>query len=313
MKIITSLLRIVFVLFFMLVLSRPQVAQGAAAQSASAPAKSDAMLRVGPGDLLEVKVFDSPELTQNVRVDDLGDASFSFIGRLQVANLTTDQVQNVIAMNLTEGNFLLHPQVSVLIQEYGTQRVSVLGAVQKPGVYPVLGSRTLLDIISSAGGTTSSAGSTVTIKRHSDGTLLTIPLTKDAQASLASDVKLEPGDKVIIPRASIVYVIGEVGRPGGFVMQNDGRMTVLQVMALAGGQTRTAAMTHARLIRMTATDYTEIPVSLKRIMDGKERDMELQAEDILYIPNSLAKSVIYHGVPNVLQAASSAAIYSAVP
>ncbi len=157
-------------------------------------------LRVGAGDLLAVTVFDMPELTQNVRVNDVGDASFAFIGLLHVAGLTPDQTREAIASSLRDGNFVLHPQVSVLIQEYGTQGVSVLGQVQKPGVYPVLGSRTLLDVISQAGGTTTLAGSSVTIKRHADGAILTIPLTRNAEQSLASDVQLLPGDKVIIPQ-----------------------------------------------------------------------------------------------------------------
>ena len=273
----------------------------------------EANLRVGAGDLLAVTVFDMPELAQNVRVNEVGDASFAFIGLLHVAGLTPDQTREAIASGLRDGNFVLHPQVSVLIQEYGTQGVSVLGQVQKPGVYAVLGSRTLLDVISQAGGTTALAGSSVTIKRHADGTILTIPLTRNAAQSLASDVQLLPGDKVIIPRASLIYVIGDVGRPGGFVMENDGKMTVLQAVALAGGQTRTAAMGHVRLIRRKESNYSDTEVSLKKIMNGQESDLELQPEDVLYVPNSAAKSVVYHGVPSILQSASNAAVYSAVP
>ena len=284
-----------------------------AADSHAAPdITSEPQVRVGAGDLLEVRVFNTPELTQTIRVSDLGDASFNLIGRLHVGDLTPDEARDAIAHKLVDGHFLVNPQVSVLIQEYGTQGVSVLGEVQKPGIYPVLGNRTLLDVISQAGGTTMYAGSTVTVKRNSDSTLLTVPLTRNATNTLTSDVHLQPGDKVFIPRASLVYVLGDVGRPGGFLMQNAGRMTVLQALALAGGQTRTASMDHTRLIHKTDSGYTDVQVSLKKIMNGREPDTELQAEDILYIPNSAAKSLIYRTAPSIFQSASSAAVYGAI-
>ena len=284
-----------------------------AAASHPAPGTaSEPQMRVGAGDLLEVRVFDTPELTQTIRVNDLGDASLSSIGRLHVGDLTPDEARDAIAHKLVDGHFLVNPQVSVLIQEYGTQGVSVLGEVQKPGVYSVLGNRTLLDVISQAGGTTIYAGSSVTVKRNSDGTLLTIPLTRNAKNTLASDVRLQPGDKVIIPRASLVYVLGDVGRPGGFLMQNGGRMTALQAMALAGGQTRTASMDHARLIHKTDSGYTDAHIPLKKIMNGHEPDTKLQAEDILYVPNSAAKSAIYRTVPGIVEGAGTAAVYGAI-
>jgi polysaccharide export outer membrane protein len=282
-----------------------------AAQAASGIA-SEPQVRVGPGDLLEVRVFDTPELTQTIRVNDHGDASLNLIGELHVGDLTPDEASGAIAHKLVDGHFLVNPQVSVLIQEYGTQGVSVLGEVQKPGVYSVLGNRTLLDVISQAGGTTMYAGSAVTVKRNSDGTLLTVPLTRNATNTLTSDVRLQPGDKVFIPRAALVYVLGDVGRPGGFLMQNAGHMTVLQALALAGGQTHTASMDHTRLIHKTDSGYTDTKISLKKIMNGREPDKELQSEDVLYIPNNAAKSLLYRTTPGIFQSASSAAIYGAI-
>jgi polysaccharide biosynthesis/export protein len=288
--------------------------QDARAQASSigmSPAK-EPQVRVGPGDLLEIHVFQEPDMTQTVRVNGFGDASVSLIGRVHVGELTPDEARDVIAQLLVTGHFLVNPQVSVLIQEYGTQGVSVLGEVQKPGVYPILGNRTLLDVISQAGGTTVYAGSSVTVKRNSDGTLLTIPLTKNAASMLASDVRMQPGDKIMIPRASVIYVLGDVGRPGGFLMQNSGHMTILQAVALAGGQNRTAAMGSVRLIHKTATGYTDTQIPLKRILDGHELDSELQAEDILYIPNSAAKSIFYRTAPSIIQSAAGAAVYGAI-
>ena len=289
-----------------------QPGQSAAANNSAPGTPSESQVRVGPGDLLVVSVFDTPEMGQTIRVDELGDASLSLIGRVHVGDLTPDEVRDASALKLVEGHFLVNPQVSVLIQEYGTQGVSVLGEVQKPGVYPVLGNRTLLDMISQAGGTTMYAGSSAIIRRKSDGTIVSIPLTTNAKNTMISDVRLQPGDKVIIPRASLVYVLGEVGRPGGFLMQNSGHMTVLQAVALAGGQTRTASIDNARLIHRTDSGYTDIQIRLKKIMNGQGPDTELQAEDILYIPNNSAKSLIYRIVPGVIQSTSSAVIYGAI-
>ena len=261
---------------------------------------------------MNITVFDVPELAQTLRVTDTGDVTVQLIGVLHVSNLTTDEAGTLIATKLRDGNFIIDPQVAVLISEYSTQGVSVLGEVQKPGVYQVLGTRSLLDIISEAGGTTPAAGPDISVK-HMDGTTATVRLTKDAQASFATDVQLLPGDKVIIPRAGLVYVLGDVGRPGGFLMENDGRMSILQAVAMASGTNRTASMNHARLIRKTANGYTEVNIQLKPILEGKSNDVALQAEDILYVPTNLVKTAVYRTTPAIMADASSAAIYRGIP
>ena len=268
-----------------------------------------ARVQVGAGDLLNVSVFDIPEMAQTIRVNDQGDATLSLVGSLHLAGLTTDEAQALIATKLKAGNYLVDPQVSVFISQYGTQGVSVLGEVNKPGVYEVLGSRTLLDIISEAGGITSFAGPEATVK-HADGTTITVRLTKDAHASLSSDVQLAPGDKVLIPRAGLVYVLGDVGRPGGFIMGNDGKITLLQALAMAGGMNRTSSMNRSRLVRKGPSGYTEIPVPLKKILHGDQADFQLQAEDILYIPRNSAKTLIYQTAPSLASSVAGAAIYT---
>ena len=274
---------------------------------------SEARVKIEPGDLLEVNVYDEDDLNQTVRINDLGDGTFNFIGRLHLAELTTDQAAVLIAGKLKEGNYLLAPQVAVIIREYSTQGVAVVGEVNKPGVYPVLGSQTLLDVIAAAGGTTPFAGPEVTIKRSADSNFITVRISKDAQASLTSDVRLYPGDKVVVPRAGLVYVLGDVGRPGGFVMENDGKLTLLEALAMAGGSNRTASLSHARLIRKTATGYTEVPIFLKKIIRGEDAAPQLQTEDILYIPNNVVKSLLTQQVPSALSTASGAAIYHSMP
>lgn len=287
----------------------PMNGTGAGHAVVSSAAMVEPQLRIGPGDLLEMKVFNVQELGQDIRVTDQGDASISLIGSIHLAGLTTAQAQTLIAHKFQEGNFVLDPHLSLMIREYGTQGVSVLGEVKNPGVYQVLGSRTLLDVLSLAGGTTPYADSQATIKRHADGSVLAVRVTRDAKTSLSADVELQPGDKVIIPRAGIIYVLGDVDRAGGFLMHDDGHLTILQALALAGGSTRTASLSNTRLMRKTANGYTDTTIALNKILKGSVADSQLQPDDILYVPNSATKSVIYRTAPSIVSSAGTAAIY----
>ena len=225
--------------------------------------------------------------------------------------MTAEEGQKAVASQYENGNFFVHPDVSILIHEYITQGASILGEVGKPGVYPVLGNLTLLNIISAAGGMTPTANNEVTVQRHSDASVVKVKLSADPRKTLDADIEIQPGDKVIVPRAGIVYVIGNVNHPGGFVMQNEGQISLLQAIALAEGVNGTASLDRTKLIRKTANGYIEIPVSLKKILKGRAPDMPMQAQDILFIPNSASKSMLYRGLPGIVQAASGAAIYSA--
>ena len=275
----------------------------------------EASMKIGPGDLIEVNVYDEADLHQTIRLNDVGDGTLSFVGSVHFAGLTTDQAEALIARKLKEGNYLRAPQVEVTIREYSTQGVSVLGEVKTPGVYGVIGGQSLLDVLAAAGGTTPLAGSEITIQRARDGSTLSVLLSKDAHHSLSSNVRLYPGDKVIIPRTGLVYVLGDVGRPGGFVMENDGKITVLQALAMAGGTTHTSNMKGSRLLRKGPSGYADIHIDLNKMLKGQKGDVQLQTEDILYIPGSAVKSVFARASPAVLAAttgAAGAAVYQTV-
>jgi len=299
------------------VLSCSSIAQQATTsdQSHGPPASRavDARLHIGPGDLLELAVFDVPELAQVIRVSDTGSATLMLLGSLHLDGLTAAEAQALIEYRLRQGHFILDPHVSLIIREYGTQGVSVLGEVKKPGVYPVLGARNLLDIISEAGGTTLFAGPQATVKRRASQETLTASLSNDPAELLARDIELRPGDTVIVPKAGIVYVLGDVGRPGGYVMQNSGRITLLQAVAMAEGVNRTAAKKHTRLIRKSASGVQETTLDLKPLLEGRAPDLALQPEDIVYIPASTAKSFLIRDTPALMQSTASAAIYQAMP
>jgi len=200
-------------------------------------------LKIAPGDLLHITVFDVPEMTQEVRVGANGKAQLALIGDIALAGMTGQEAAETIARELRNKKLLLSPQVNVLVKEFASQGVSVTGEVQHPGIYQVLGSRTLLDLISMAGGLTNLADTRITVQRRGAAEeKVTVKLkTDDPEASLANNVQIYPGDLILVPRAGIVYVLGDVNRPGGFVMQDSGKITLLQVLrkpAVQAGQHR---------------------------------------------------------------------------
>lgn len=266
--------------------------------------------RIAAGDLVEVSVYAIPELTQTSRVSGTGTMPLPLIGEVPVAGLTAAQAGDAVRDRLEKGGFVKHPSVTVFVKEYATQGVSVLGEVEKPGVYPVLGARRLYDLISAAQGLTQKAGKTVTITHRDDPAHpSTSTISADPAQSMGSNVEVFPGDTIVVSKAGVVYVVGDVGRPGGFIMDKNENLTVLQALALAEGAKNTAALSRAKVIRREGSTHVEIPVAVQKIMQAKAPDLTLQAEDILFVPSSLGKSAARRGMEAALQTAIGVAIY----
>jgi polysaccharide export outer membrane protein len=271
-------------------------------------------LRIAPGDLLDIEVFGVPEMKQQARVSAGGNIMMPMIGAVAVNGMTTMEAQARIAQQLMDGNFLNNPSVSVMIREYSTQGISVLGEVNKPGIYPLLGARRLFDAISAAGGTTPRAGRIVSITRRTrPDEPLTVSLDYDPDKNKKANIDILPGDTVVVSRAGVVYVVGEVTKPGGFTMENNERLTVLQALALAGGASKFADMKKAQLIRQTPVGRQEVPISLKAILTAGAKDVPMQADDILFVPGSPGKSAFRRSIDAIVQIATGAAIYSTLP
>ncbi len=302
--------------------STPQSNQAAAqpatpvanGETAVAPLRKPSVPVIGEGDLLKVSILGAPESDQDVRVGADGNIFLNFIGAVPVTGLTIEQAQNTIAKKLIAGGFFRDPQVAVFAKEYATQGISVLGEVQKPGVYPLLGSRSLFDALSLAGGTTARAGKMVSIThRDNPQKPTTVTLSNDAAESVQSNVDVFPGDTVVVSKAGIVYVVGDVHKPAGVPMEN-GSMTVLQAIAMAEGPNPTAAMNKARLIRrVPGAEAKEIPLSLKDMLSSKIPDVHLQAEDILFVPSSAAKTASKRTLDAMISTATGLIIYGVRP
>ena len=267
-------------------------------------------LLIGRGDLLHITVFREPDLEQRVRVKDSGEIDLELTGAIKVAGLTPSDAANAIAQLYREQHYLNHPQVSVVLEEYATQNVTVLGQVNKPGALTVTTARGVLDILAMAGGLTEVADRHITIERPGKGETTVVFLPNNAAASVQAETIVYPGDTVLVPKAGVVYVLGDVARPGGYVMQDDARLTVLQAVAMASGANRTAKEDATRLIRKVSGSYQESVVPLRDIERGKKPDMQLEADDVLYVPFSMTKNVVL-GASGIVSSTSSAAIYAA--
>jgi len=269
-----------------------------------------AAIKISPGDLLIVTLDGVSDYKPEVRVSEDGVISLPLIGEVAVGGTTIEHSEHEIAQKMSDGNYFRDPHVSVFVKEYASIGISVLGEVARPGVYPSLGVRRLYDVISAAGGFSARAGKTVTIThRDLPQKPITVTIDADPAKSVSSNVEVQPGDTIMVSKAGLVYVVGDVGRAGGFIMDNNERITVLQVLAMAQGVNRSAAMGSARTIRRTPQGPTEVQVPLKKMMAAKANDMEMQPEDILFIPGSAAKNVVKRSMESVMQVATGLAIY----
>jgi len=329
--------------------------------------------RIGPQDLLDINIFEAPELNRTVRVSENGEVSLPLLGGIHVVRLTARELENTLAAKLRE--FLKDPHVSVMVTAIESHPVSVIGEVNKPGVFQVRGSKTLLEMLSMAQGLAPDAGDEVLVMRNAgynrgqDSSAQTTQggsgetgskdtdgiksgtgpddsgkngaLKKNATASMEGkndagsthgqqgdtlainlrhllnsrdpgfNVPIYAGDIVKVTRAGIVYVVGAVRKPGGFTVKGNEQMSLLKAIALAEGLSSTSSKGHTRIIRTDegSGKRSEIPVELGKILDGKAPDMNLQAADIVFVPNSTGKTVLFRSTDAIINTASGVAIF----
>jgi len=278
------------------------------------PLPASPSLPISFGDLIQVSVFDSPDLSGPLRVDSKGNVELPLGGSIKVIGLTAGEAGTAIATQLKNSGILLEPHVTVAIIEYQSQGVTITGEVRTPGVYPLLGNRTVLDMIAMAGGLNENAGKVASVfHRGNPADVRQVPLNVSVQTPEsieASNFKLLPGDTISVSRSGVVYVIGDVGRPGGFLVEHNDRLSVLQALALAQGANQTAALSNARLMRKDHEgQHVMIEFSLKNVLNGKASDPLLSDGDVLYVPLSNKKLYTLRGIEAAIGAASGIAVY----
>jgi polysaccharide export outer membrane protein len=271
-------------------------------------------LLIGPGDTLHVQIFDTPEMDQHPKVTDSGEIPLLFAGNVKVAKLSPAEAAAAIGDALKAKQIMLHPQVSVTVELFATQQVSILGQLKTPGTYPLTTGTPILRVLSLAGGITELADRNISIERHAEpGKKINYYLSNTSDDAIANQVIVYPGDTILVPKVGVVYVLGDVGRPGGYPLStNDSHMTILQAVALAGTLNKTALLSKAKLIRKTPTGLEDVPIQLGEIEKGKQPDVVLQANDIVYIPFSWMKNVALAS-SSIGTSATTALIYAAHP
>jgi len=302
---------------------------------------------IGPEDVLDINVFEAPEMNRNLRVSASGEISLPLLGAVAAAGFTPRELETALE-ELLHQKYMKDPHVSVFVRDMQSHPVSVMGAVRKPGIFQIRGNKTLLEILSLAEGLADDAGEDVIILRRAgqknepevfsaqaSGLAESAPRMRlqefgepgatdtgpDKVGAISREVvqvnlkdlldstdprhnpAVYPGDIVKVSRAGIVYVVGAVQRPGGFTMKANEKMSVLQVIALSEGLTRTAAKGSARIIRTNEQNgaRTETPIDLGKILSGKSPDPMLGARDIVFIPDSATKVTFSRGVEAAAQ------------
>jgi polysaccharide export outer membrane protein len=318
--------------------------EAAVSNTQSNPSPAD--YRIGPDDELAINVLEAPDLSNAFRVSADGNISMPLLGTIKVAGLTPHEVELVLEA-LLRRTYMKDPQVTVTVVEMQSHSVSVLGAVQKPGVFQIRGTKTLLEMLSLAGGLASDAGDAVLVMRGADaefaaGNASQIQTVKEAiapapgkgndgfssaaptrgntvEVSLKQllqtgdpryNVPIYPGDIIKVKPAAIVYVVGEVNRPGGFPVKDNEHITVLQAVALGEGFAQDAEKSQAKIIRVAQDgNQIELPVNLAKILRGKAPDFPLRPRDILFVPKNGAKTA----ARSVLRTLSQVAIWRSIP
>jgi polysaccharide biosynthesis/export protein len=312
------------------------------------PSGNPSEYAIGPEDVLDINVFEAQEMNREVRVSASGEISLPLLGAVPVAGLTPRQLETTLE-ELLHQKFMKDPHVSVFIREVQSHPVSVIGAVRRPGIFQIRGTKTLLEVLSLAEGLADDAGEDVIILRGADGNNETAsifpkpgdgaplettqtfggpgtPHTTDSIPQKVVQVNLKdlldstdsrhdpavyPRDIIKVSRAGIVYVVGAVQRPGGFAMKANVKLSVLQAIALSEGLTRTAAKRSARIIRTNDQSgvRTERPIDLGKILSGKCPDPVLEPRDIVFVPDSAAKSTFSRGAEAAAQTLTGLLIF----
>ncbi len=302
-------------------MQQPQQGQRAAAASVGHSATGGtetiapegiANLKLSPGSLVDIHVFEEPDLDGSYRLDSSGEITIPLGGKVSLATLTLSEAEAAISTKLIRGEILKTAHVVVNIDEYNAQNVVVLGEVATPGRYPILTARKLKEVLAMSGGMTALAGNEIILHRFSqpEGVSETIRTRGGLNDQNAMNIDINPGDSVMVKKAGIVYVLGAVNRPGGYLMQEDGDLNVVEAVSLALGTTPQASTNKTRIIRK-GPDGTllEISTLYDKATKGEVVPVVLHPEDIVFVPPSGWKQALSLA-QSELSAAATATIYT---
>lgn len=305
---------------------------GAAGQPAEEADRKNSYV-LGPDDQIAIRVLDLEEFAEGTsgkdrvyRIDLRGQVNLPLVGRMKAAGQTVEQFEAGLAVRLKD--FVKNPSVTVFVAAYQSQPVSVFGQVQTPGVHQLQGRKSLLEVISAAGGLKPEAGYQIKITRKIEYGEIPLPSAKtDATGKFSvaevsvkritnaqspeENILIQPFDVISVPKAELVYVVGNVKRSGGFVLGDRERVTALQALSMAEGMDRDAAGNASKILRRPPDggERVEILVALSDILKGKAADVPMEADDILFIPANVAKRIAVRSLEAAIQVGTGIAIY----
>jgi polysaccharide biosynthesis/export protein len=282
--------------------------------------------KLGPGDQIQVSVSDGEGVDgKTYRIGHSGEIKVPLIGYVNASGLSVRELETELTARLLK--YYKKPQVTASLTEQRSQPVSIIGSVNNPGVQQLQGEKTLVEVLALAGGLRSDAGPVANIARKSEWGVIPLPgATTDHEGYSVAEVKLRsvmtaatrednivirPHDIVSVPRADMVYVLGEVPRAGAFPLNEREAVTILQAVSLAGGLTSYANAKEARILRRSGSNKgrTEMAINVKAIVSGSQPDVSLQSEDILFIPSSTSRKVVTRTLEAAIQAVTGVAIW----
>ena len=278
---------------------------------------------ISPDDVLDIYVMDVPELSRQYRVSPAGTVMLPLLDQpVTAAGMKVTDFSAALARKLRESGLVSNPYITVSITASRVNSVAIAGAVKRPQLYPVFGRTTLLDVLSQAEGLDEGASNQAVITRGEIG----MAASKSGERSQTVDLKkllesgdpavnldVYPGDRITVPRAGVVYVVGAVNKPGGFEIKSVGEgMSVLQALAMAEDLKSTALRSKAAIIRVDAAapgGHKQVPLDLKKVLSGKSPDVAMQANDILFVPDSTTAKALRRGAESALGVVTGMAIY----
>ncbi|HVT97880.1 MAG TPA: polysaccharide biosynthesis/export family protein, partial [Acidobacteriaceae bacterium] len=262
-------------------------------------------VKIVPGDVISIATYGAPELStggstsvdsptgngsigaSGIKVGTQGEIILPYLGVVKVGGRTPSEVALYLERELKEKGILVDPQVSVSLVASPTRVITVVGEVQKPAPVPAFGTLRLLDVISACGGFTPLASHTITVRRPGEAQPITVIMGTDPRTTDETNIPLMAGDTVIVPKVGNVFVIGQVKSPSAIPLSSNAPITVMRAIAMSGGVNFGAALSRVVVIRKTPNDqHVEIQMDLKKIMQGKQRDIALASDDVLLVPGN---------------------------
>src|SRR5271154_3766329 len=293
-------------LFSIVTYSVGQVTQGALQERAPqglTPSQAQSMI-MGPGDVATINVSNSSDFAMKVRVEASGDVILPYLGRQHFGGRSVEQIQQSLVQQLKDQQYFSDPQVSIFVEQFTSQTISVFGEVNKGGVFPGIGDHTLGELLSDAQGLTPFASPHILIHRRDQVDAIQV----DLGSPEASKTPVYAGDVIRVPKSGLVYVVGAVKTPNAFPLPTGPDITVIQALAFAGGPLRTAKRGQIHAVRTVNDAEGDIPDNYAQVVSGKAPDPLVHPGDIVYVPDSYAR-IIAAGSGGVIGSAIIAAAY----